>query len=146
MTMSPQMAAQHARVQALYAAYGTGNRMAFDDLLADDVRLHSVGPADLPWAGLHEGRDAVHAYLQAIEGASTVEGYTPEHAIGDGEWLILLGTLRVRVKGGPGGRGLSEGGRDPLPGREDRGVPRILRHRNRAGPRPGRAALSLSYA
>lgn len=73
--------------------------MAFDDLLADDVRLHSVGPADLPWAGLHEGRDAVHAYLQAIEGASTVEGYTPEHAIGDGEWLILLGTLRVRVKG-----------------------------------------------
>lgn len=98
MSMPPEMAANQARIQALYVAYAAGNRMAFNDLLAEDVRWHSVGPADLPWAGMREGRDAVHEYFRILEGVSAVEGYTPEHAVGDGDWLILLGTLRVRVK------------------------------------------------
>ena len=98
MSMPPEMATNRARVQALYAAYAAGQRMAFNDLLDEAVRWHSVGPADLPWAGLREGRDAVHEYFRILERESTIEGYTPEHAIGDGEWLILLGTLRVRVR------------------------------------------------
>ncbi len=97
MAVSPGMAANRSRVQALYAAYAAGNRSAFNDLLAEDVRWHSLGPAELPWTGLREGREAVFDYFRILEREAVVEAYTPEHSIADGDWLILLGTLRVRL-------------------------------------------------
>lgn len=99
MPLSPQMAENQAQVRSLYAAYAAGDRMAFNDLLADDVHWHSVGPAELPWAGLRQGRDAVHEYFRILERESAIEGYVPDHALCDGDWLILLGTLRVRLHG-----------------------------------------------
>lgn len=93
----PEMSENIARMQSLYAAYAAGNRTAFNALLAEDVRWYSGGPAELPWTGLREGREAVFEYFRVLEREAVVESYTPEHSICDDDWLILLGTLRVRL-------------------------------------------------
>jgi len=98
MSQPGQVSPNHQRILALYAAYAAGQRAAFHDILAPDITWYSAGPPDLPWAGARTGRDAVHAYFDILSVHSDVEGYTPEHSVEQGEWLILLGTLRVRVR------------------------------------------------
>lgn len=89
-----------ARVQALYAAYAAGNRAAFDDLIAPDITWYSAGPETLPWAGCRQGRDSVLDYFRTLEREALVEAYTPEHSVAQGDWLILMGTIRIRLHGG----------------------------------------------
>ncbi|HYF08304.1 MAG TPA: nuclear transport factor 2 family protein, partial [Acetobacteraceae bacterium] len=89
--------ANQLRLRSLYASYAAGNRTAFNDLLAEDVSWHSVGPPGLPWSGQRTGRDAVIDYFRTLEREADILGYTLEHGIEQGDWLILLATIRVRM-------------------------------------------------
>ena len=51
------------RVQAVYAAFGRGDIVAFMDALTDDVVWEVLGPSDLPWFGTFHGKAGVREWL-----------------------------------------------------------------------------------
>jgi ketosteroid isomerase-like protein len=91
-----------AQMQRIYAEYAAGNRAPLLDALSEDVSWHSVGCGDLPWSGLHRGRAGVGDYFAALGANVSVLGYEVEQVIAEGEWICVLGTIRVRYGAGGG--------------------------------------------
>ena len=87
-----------AQLRRMYAEYAAGNRAALFDALTDDVVWHSVGRGDLPWSGVHRGREGIRAYYDALDANLEVTGYECEQVVAQGEWVVMLGTIRVRNK------------------------------------------------
>ena len=92
-------------MQALHVPGVAGNRSAFNDLIAEDVRWHSVARPELPWAGLRQGREAVYEYFPILMRDTVVEGCTLDHAIGNFARLQHIGFRHHRqlIVEGPAG-------------------------------------------
>lgn len=90
-------ARNRARVQALYAAYVTGDMPTVLQAMAEDVRWVSGEAASAtPWSGEHVGRTGVQAYFTALAAECSILDYRIGQIIADGDWVAVTATVRAR--------------------------------------------------
>jgi hypothetical protein len=85
-------------VREMYTAFGRGDVPGVLDTLAEDIEWRIAGPAELPYAGLHRGRDGVAQFLEAFGRSSEFEAFEPREYFSRGDQVVVLGYERQRVK------------------------------------------------
>ena len=85
-------------VQSVYDAFGRGDIAAILDMLDDDVDWYDPGPPAVTHAGRYRGRDDVLRFFSRIEESMTVETFQPTEFIVQGDRVIVLGSIRAKVK------------------------------------------------
>ena len=85
-------------VQEMYAAFTRGDIPGVLDKLADDIEWRIAGPSELPYAGLHRGRDEVAKFLETFGRAAELEVFEPQEYFSRGDKVVVLGHERQRVK------------------------------------------------
>jgi uncharacterized protein len=85
-------------VRGIYLSFFRDDIPAILDVLSEDVDWVWHGPALIPWAGRHEGRDGVAGFFAAVAANAEVERYEPaEFIAGEGGVVTVLGWQRVRA-------------------------------------------------
>jgi ketosteroid isomerase-like protein len=85
-------------VQEMYAAFGRGDIPGVLDTLSDDIEWRIAGPSELPYAGLHRGRDEVAKFFGTFGQASEFEMFEAQEYFSRGDKVVVLGHERQRVK------------------------------------------------
>jgi ketosteroid isomerase-like protein len=85
-------------VKEMYAAFGRGDIPGVLGVLADDIEWRLAGPSELPYAGLHRGRDEVAKFFQTLNQATEFEDFEPREFFARGDKVVVLGHERQRVK------------------------------------------------
>ena len=85
-------------VQEMYAAFGRGDIPGVLDQLAEDIEWRIAGPSELPYAGLHRGRDEVAKFFETFGQASEFEMFEAQEYFSWGDKVVVLGHERQRVK------------------------------------------------
>src|SRR3954471_19847961 len=85
-------------VQEMYAAFARGDIPAVLDKLADDIEWRIAGPSELPYAGLHRGRDEVAKFFEAFGKTSEFEVFEAQEYFAQGDKVVVLGHERQRVR------------------------------------------------
>jgi ketosteroid isomerase-like protein len=85
-------------VQAMYAAFKRGDIPGVLDRLAEDIEWRIAGPSELPYAGLHRGRDEVAKFFETFAQASEFEVFEPQEYFSRDDKVVVLGHERQRVK------------------------------------------------
>src|SRR5947209_19718448 len=85
-------------VREMYAAFGRGDVPGVLDKLADDIEWRIAGPAELPYAGLHRGRDEVAKFFEKFGQAAEFEVFEAREYFSRGDKVVVLGQERQRVK------------------------------------------------
>lgn len=86
------------RVEQVLMMLGSGNYDALGDLLADDVEMEIIGPAEAFMAGRHHGLPAV---IEAVRNNfSLLEDQHPtvESVIAQGNQVVLVGREKGRIR------------------------------------------------
>jgi ketosteroid isomerase-like protein len=68
------------------------------DRLSDDIEWRIAGPSELPYAGVHRGRDEVAKFLQTFGQAAEFEVFEPREYLAKGDKVVVLGHERQRIK------------------------------------------------
>jgi len=85
-------------VQEMYAAFGRGDVAGVLDTLTDDIEWWIAGPSELPYAGVHRGRDEVAKFFETFGRAAEFEVFEPREYFSRGDKVVALGHERQRVK------------------------------------------------
>ncbi len=78
------------RVKDGYAAFLRGDIPAVLDALADDIEWVVPGPSDLPGAGTHSGKQAVHAWFGTLAENLEFQVFEPQEFIVQGDKVVSL--------------------------------------------------------
>jgi ketosteroid isomerase-like protein len=84
-------------VMETYAAVGRGDLPALLDLLAEEVVWSLQGPAEVPFAGIYDGREGVATFFQRVGETLAVEQFEPRTVIAQGDTVVVLGSERSRA-------------------------------------------------
>lgn len=84
-----------SQLAGMYARYAAGDREAVIAALAEDAEWSSEA-AGLPWSGRFTGPAGARDYFARLDAAIEVRGYDLEQVIAQGEWVIVLATVRLR--------------------------------------------------
>ncbi|TWT05045.1 nuclear transport factor 2 family protein [Reyranella sp. CPCC 100927] len=85
-------------VRAHYDALGRRDRPGVLATVADDVDWQFTGPPTIPFAGAHQGRAAVAAFLATIANSVDVLAFDVERMIADGDTVVVFGREHFRVR------------------------------------------------
>ena len=85
-------------VQEMFAALGRGDVAGVLERLSDDIEWRVAGPSELPYAGVHRGRDEVARFFQTFGQAAEFEVFEPQEYLAKGEKVVVLGRERQRIK------------------------------------------------
>ncbi|MEZ4632959.1 MAG: nuclear transport factor 2 family protein [Deinococcales bacterium] len=84
--------------QSIYQRFAQGDIAGLLAGLDPKIDWIWYGPSEIPWAGSHQGHEAMVAFFRAIVEHVTVEAYEPrEFLAGDHGIVTVLGWQRVRV-------------------------------------------------
>ncbi|TFZ05445.1 hypothetical protein EZ313_01875 [Ramlibacter henchirensis] len=84
-------------VQAVYAAFGSGNIPGILDLLAEDVDWTFRGARGLAYTGTFRGRSAVEKWFGSVVQADDIQAFEPREFLAGGEHVTVLGWERTRA-------------------------------------------------
>ena len=85
-------------VQEMFAAFGRGDSAGVLDRLSDDIEWRIAGPSELPYAGIHRGRDEVAKFFQTFGQVAEFEVFEPQEYFAKGDKVVVLGHERQRVR------------------------------------------------
>jgi ketosteroid isomerase-like protein len=85
-------------VREMYAALARGDVPGVLDRLAEDIEWKIAGPSELPYAGLHRGRDEVARFFETFGRAAEFEVFEPQEYFARADKVVVLGRERQRVK------------------------------------------------
>jgi ketosteroid isomerase-like protein len=85
-------------VREMYAAFAKGDVPGVLDRLAEDIEWKIAGPSELPYAGVHRGRDEVARFFESFGRAAEFEVFEPQEYFARGDRVVVLGRERQRVK------------------------------------------------
>ncbi len=85
-------------VKNAYDAFGRGDIAAILSSLTDDVTWHLVGPSEIPYAGLRQGRDGAAEFFRLLGESDDVALFEPRRFLADGNLVVVLGRYEARVK------------------------------------------------
>ena len=67
-------------VKNAYDAFGRGDIAAILSSLTDDVTWHLVGPSEIPYAGLRQGRDGAAEFFRLLGESDDVALFEPRRS------------------------------------------------------------------
>lgn len=85
-------------VQEMFAALGRRDIAGVLDRLGDDIEWRIAGPSELPYAGIHRGRDEVARFFQTFGQAAEFEVFEPREYFSKGDKVVVLGYERQRIR------------------------------------------------
>jgi ketosteroid isomerase-like protein len=85
-------------VEGMFAALARGDIGGVLERLGGDIEWRIAGPSELPYAGVHRGRDAVARFFQSFGQAAEFEVFEPQEYFANGNKVVVLGHERQRVK------------------------------------------------
>ena len=85
-------------VRELYDAFGRGDIQTILNMLADDVDWYDPGPPAVTHAGRYRGREDVLRFFSRIGESLAIESFQPTEFIVQGDRVIVLGSIRAKVK------------------------------------------------
>jgi uncharacterized protein len=86
------------RVKDGYAAFLRGDMPAVLEVLADDIEWVVSGPSDLPGAGTHSGKQAVHAWFGTLAENLEFQVFEPREFIAQGDKVVSLVYVEATVR------------------------------------------------
>lgn len=89
-------------VRRVYEAFLRNDITAVLDGLTDDVEWIWYGPAELPFAGAHHGREAVAQWFATISDIVEFHEWEPREFVAQGDTVVVLGHERATAQ--PTGR------------------------------------------
>jgi uncharacterized protein len=85
--------------QNLYRSFFQGDMASILEAMDEDVDWIWHGPKDIPWAGHHQGREAVQTFFEKVVSHAEVLSYEPREFIaGENGVVTVLGWQRVKAK------------------------------------------------
>ena len=72
-------------VQEMFAALERSDIAGVLDRLSDDIEWRVAGPSELPYAGIHRGRDEVAKFFQSFGQAAEFEVFEPREYLAGGQ-------------------------------------------------------------
>jgi uncharacterized protein len=85
--------------QSLYQSFFRGDIASILNLMHEDIDWIWYGPTDIPWAGHHQGREAVQGFFGKVNDHAEVLTYEPlEFIAGEHGVVTVLGWQRVKAK------------------------------------------------
>lgn len=85
-------------VEGMFSALRRGDIPGVLDRLSDDIEWRIAAPSELPYAGIHRGRDEVSKFFQTFGQASEFEEFEPREYLAKGDKVVVLGHERQRIK------------------------------------------------
>jgi hypothetical protein len=85
-------------VEGMFSSLQRGDLAGVLDRLSDDIEWRIAGPSELPFAGIHRGRDEVAKFFQTFGQAAEFEVFEPREYLAKGEKVVVLGHERQRIK------------------------------------------------
>ena len=85
-------------VRNLYDAFGRGDIQTILNMLAYDVDWYDPGPPAVTHAGRYRGREDVLRFFSRIGESLAIETFQPTEFIVQGDRVIVLGSIRAKVK------------------------------------------------
>ncbi len=85
-------------VEGMFSALRRGDITGVLDRLSDDIEWRIAAPSELPYAGIHRGRDEVAKFFQTFGQAAEFEEFQPREYLAKGDKVVVLGHERQRIK------------------------------------------------
>ena len=85
-------------VEGMFSALRRGDIPGVLDRLSDEIEWRIAGPSELPYAGIHRGRDEVARFFRTFGQAAEFEEFEPREYLAKGDKVVVLGHERQRVK------------------------------------------------
>lgn len=85
-------------VEGMFSSLQRGDLAGVLDRLSDDIEWRIAGPSELPYAGIHRGRDEVAKFFQTFGQAAEFEVFEPREYLAKGDKVVVLGHERQRIK------------------------------------------------
>jgi ketosteroid isomerase-like protein len=85
-------------VEGMFSALRRGDITGVLDRLSDDIEWRIAAPSELPYAGIHRGRDEVSKFFQTFGQAAEFEAFEPREYLAKGDRVVVLGHERQRIK------------------------------------------------
>ncbi len=85
-------------VEGMFTSLTRGDIPGVLDRLSDDVEWRIAGPAELPFAGVHRGREAVARFFRDFAQSAEFEVFEPREYFAKGDRVIVLGHERQRIR------------------------------------------------
>ena len=89
--MSENASSNAQTVQAMYAAFGSGDLPALLEKVTDDVEWNMSGPASVPYAGDRHGKDGVMAFFAAHAGSFKLTKFEVLSITAEGDHVAVSG-------------------------------------------------------
>lgn len=85
-------------VQECYAGFGAGDMPRMLATMATTVSWDFPDSSVIPWAGHFDGHQGFTRFLVALGEHADPEAFEPRHFVADGDYVVVLGSERFRVK------------------------------------------------
>jgi ketosteroid isomerase-like protein len=85
-------------VEGMFSSLQRGDIAGVLDRLSEDIEWRIAGPSELPYAGIHRGRDEVAKFFRTFGQAAEFEVFQPREYLAKGDKVVVLGHERQRIK------------------------------------------------
>lgn len=85
-------------IAQLYADFGQGNIPPILEQLTDDVTWELPASANVPFAGIFEGKAGVLAFFQQVGINNDFHEFNVEKLLADADTVVALGNLKATAK------------------------------------------------
>jgi ketosteroid isomerase-like protein len=88
-----------ATIQRMFEAFGRGDIESIIGNCTEDCEFHSIGPATVPYYGIHKGKDAIrNHYFAAMMSTQSDQNLAVERFVAQGDTVVALGRYSAAVK------------------------------------------------
>jgi uncharacterized protein len=85
-------------IRDAYAAFVRGDIATVLANLTDDVVWDTLGPAQIPYAGVFRGKDGVAQFFGIFAENDEVQAFEPRRFFAEGDMVVVLGHYAARIK------------------------------------------------
>jgi uncharacterized protein len=85
-------------VEGMFSSLQRGDIAGVLNRLSDDIEWQIAGPSELPYTGIHRGRDEVAKFFQTFGQEAEFEVFEPREYLAKGDKVVVLGHERQRIK------------------------------------------------
>jgi uncharacterized protein len=85
-------------VEGMFSALRRGDITGVLDRLSDEIEWRIAAPSELPYTGIHRGREEVAKFFQSFGQAAEFEEFEPREYLAKGDKVVVLGHERQRIK------------------------------------------------
>jgi len=85
-------------VQAMYAAYGSGNMEALKNTLSDNIQWIYHGTDEIEHSGVYKGKKGVTKFFSNVNEHIDYLDFQPSQFIAEGNMVVVLGNEKQKIK------------------------------------------------